>query len=162
MSVDAEPEGPRWSCHDDERLTPVGGALRKFRLDEIPQLWLVLKGDMSFVGPRPERQEFIDELSLQIPCFPERVMVQPGITGWAQVNYPYGSTVEDAERKLEYDLYYMKHMGILLDCFILLDTIRTVFLGGAKKERGLVLGEFSNSLRRALDGKVISEPKGGN
>ncbi len=161
MRVDAEPEGPQWSSFDDERLTSIGAVLRKFRLDEMPQLWLVLKGNMSFVGPRPERQEFIDQLSLQIPCFPERVMVQPGITGWAQVNYPYGSTIEDAERKIEYDLYYMKHMGILLDCFILLDTIRTVFLGGAKKEKGVVLGEFSNSLRRALDGKVISKPKGG-
>ena len=162
MKVDAEVEGPRWSTLDDERLTQIGAILRKFRLDEIPQLWMVLKGDMSFVGPRPERQEFIDQLSKQIPCFPERVMVQPGITGWAQVNYPYGSTVEDAERKLEYDLYYMKHMGILLDCFVLLDTIRTVLLGGARKEKGMVLGKFSDSLRRALDGEVISDLRSGN
>ena len=162
MKVDAEAEGPRLSSLDDERLTPTGVILRKFRLDEIPQLWMVLKGDMSFVGPRPEREEFIDQLSQQIPCFPERVMVQPGITGWAQVNYPYGSTVEDAERKLEYDLYYMKHMGILLDCFVILDTIRTVFLGGARKEKGMVLAKFSNSLRRALEDEVGSDLRAGN
>ena len=160
MKVDAEAEGPRWSCINDERLTPMGSILRKFRIDEIPQLWMVLKGDMSFVGPRPERQEFIDRLSQQIPCFPERVMVQPGITGWAQVNYPYGSTVEDSERKLEYDLYYMKHMGILLDCFVLLDTIRTVFLGGARREKGIALGRFSNSLCHILDDEPSGEFKG--
>lgn len=155
MRTDAEADGPRWSSADDKRLTAIGSILRRFRLDEIPQLWMVLKGEMSFVGPRPERQEFIDQLSRDIPCFPERVMVQPGITGWAQVNYPYGSTAEDAERKLEYDLYYMKHMGILLDCFVLLDTVRTVFFGGAKKKRGVILGKFSNSLCRAFEmGKV--------
>lgn len=160
MKVDAEAQGPMWSAIGDERLTPAGFILRKFRIDEIPQLWMVLKGDMSFVGPRPERQEFIDQLTLQIPCFPERVMVQPGITGWAQVNYPYGSTVEDSERKLEYDLYYMKHMGILLDCFVLLDTVRTVFLGGARKEKGIALGEFSNSLRCILDEEAIPDRVG--
>ncbi len=157
MGMDAEEDGPRWSSVDDKRLTVIGSILRRFRLDEIPQLWMVLKGDMSFVGPRPERQEFIDQLSMDIPCFPERVMVQPGITGWAQVNYRYGSTTEDAERKLEYDLYYMKHMGILLDCFVLLDTIRTVFFGGAKKQQGVILGKFSNSLRRAFEMRDIEE-----
>ena len=155
MKVDAELQGARWSSEDDDRLTPVGAFLRKFRIDEIPQLLMVLKGDMSFVGPRPERQEFIDQLSQEIPLFSERVMVQPGITGWAQVNYPYGSTTEDAKRKLEYDLYYMKHMGILLDCFVLLDTVRTVFLGGAKKDKGLALERFSNSLCRVLNGKPV-------
>ena len=157
MKVDAEDGGVRWSSSNDDRLTSVGGFLRKFRIDELPQLWVVLKGDMSFVGPRPERQEFIDQLSLGIPCFSERVMVQPGITGWAQVNYPYGSTTEDAERKLEYDLYYMKHMGIMLDCFVLLDTVRTVFLGGAKKDKGIALGKFSNALCRVMGGEIASQ-----
>jgi exopolysaccharide biosynthesis polyprenyl glycosylphosphotransferase len=161
MGTDAEEDGPQWSSVDDKRLTAIGSILRRFRLDEIPQLWMVLKGDMSFVGPRPERQEFIDQLSKDIPCFPERVMVQPGITGWAQVNYPYGSTAEDAERKLEYDLYYMKHMGILLDCFVLLDTIRTIFFGGAKKHRGVILGKFSNSLHRAFETCDVEEIGGG-
>ena len=155
MKVDAELHGARWSSEDDDRLTPVGAFLRKFRIDEIPQLLMVLKGDMSFVGPRPERQAFIDQLSQEIPLFSERVMVQPGITGWAQVNYPYGSTTEDAKRKLEYDLYYMKHMGILLDCFVLLDTVRTVFLGGDKKDKGLALERFSNSLCMVLNGKPV-------
>ncbi|MFP6873989.1 MAG: exopolysaccharide biosynthesis polyprenyl glycosylphosphotransferase [Verrucomicrobiales bacterium] len=157
MRMDAEEDGPRWSPANDDRLTPIGSILRRFRLDEIPQLWMVLKGDMSFVGPRPERQEFIDQLSIDIPCFTERVMVQPGITGWAQVNYPYGFTIEDSKRKLEYDLYYMKHMGLLLDCFVLLDTVRTVFLGGARKQPGVILGEFSNSLHQAFEGRGIED-----
>ena len=101
--------------------TRVGRFIRKTRIDELPQLFNVLRGDMSFVGPRPERPVFIEELAQQIPYFQERLMVQPGITGWAQVNYPYGSSVEDAKWKLEYDLYYMKNMGLFLDLFILLD-----------------------------------------
>lgn len=135
MRVDAEVNGAVWSKENDPRVTPVGRFLRKYRIDEIPQLINVLKGEMSFVGPRPERPEFIDELSKVIPFYQERLMVQPGITGWAQVNYPYGSSIEDARRKLEYDLYYMKHMSIFLDLFILLDTVRTVLWGGVKKPR---------------------------
>ena len=138
MRVDAEKDGAVWAATKDPRVTPVGGFLRKYRIDEIPQLLNVLRGQMSFVGPRPERPEFIEELAQQVPFFHERLMVQPGITGWAQVNYPYGSSVEDAKWKLEYDLYYMKHMSLFLDLFILLDTVRIVLRGGlstASKER---------------------------
>ena len=133
MRTDAEKHGAVWStAGKDPRSTPVGNFLRKYRIDEIPQLFNVLRGDMSFVGPRPERPVFIEELAQQIPYFQERLMVQPGITGWAQVNYPYGSSVEDAKWKLEYDLYYMKHMSLFLDLFILLDTVRIVLRGGMK------------------------------
>jgi lipopolysaccharide/colanic/teichoic acid biosynthesis glycosyltransferase len=111
-------------------VTAVGRILRKYRIDELPQLFHVLMGTMSFVGPRPERPEMIEKLAEAIPYYQERLMVQPGITGWAQVNYPYGSTVEDARRKLEYDLYYMKNMSVFLDIFILLDTVRIVLCGG--------------------------------
>jgi len=134
MRVDAEANGAQWAAgRKDPRLTPVGGLLRTFRLDEIPQLWNVLTGDMSFVGPRPERPEFVEKLAQDIPFFEERLLVQPGLTGWAQVCYPYGASVEDARRKLEYDLYYMKHMSMMLDFFILLDTVRTVLRGGAAR-----------------------------
>lgn len=132
MRVDAEANGAQWAAgRKDPRLTPVGGLLRTFRIDEIPQLWNVLMGDMSFIGPRPERPEFVAQLASEIPFFEERLLVQPGLTGWAQVCYPYGASVEDARRKLEYDLYYMKHMSMMLDFFILLDTVRTVLRGGA-------------------------------
>jgi exopolysaccharide biosynthesis polyprenyl glycosylphosphotransferase len=130
MRVDAEKDGAVWSKANDDRVTPVGKFLRRYRIDEIPQLINVLRGEMSFVGPRPERPEFVDELARQIPFYRERLMVQPGITGWAQVNYPYGSSVEDARRKLEYDLYYMKHMSVFLDFFILVDTVRIILRGG--------------------------------
>lgn len=137
MCVDAEKDGVQWAQggingSGDPRVTPVGGFLRRYRIDEIPQLWNVLRGDMSFVGPRPERPEIITELAKQIPFYEERMMVQPGITGWAQVNYPYGATVLDARRKLEYDLYYLKNMGVFLDVFILLDTVRAVLFGAGK------------------------------
>jgi len=134
MRVDAEAHGAQWAAgRKDSRLTPVGGFLRTFRIDEIPQLWNILQGDMSFVGPRPERPEFVETLSAEIPFFEERLLVQPGLTGWAQVCYPYGASVDDARRKLEYDLYYMKHMSLMLDLFILLDTVRTVVRGGAPR-----------------------------
>ncbi len=131
MRVDAEKDGAQWSGAGDPRVTAVGRFLRRYRIDEIPQLWQVLCGHMSFVGPRPERPEMIQTLATEIPYYQERLMVQPGITGWAQVSYPYGSTVADGRRKLEYDLYYMKHMSLFLDVFILLDTVRIVLLGGA-------------------------------
>lgn len=130
MSVDAEKNGAVWSKANDSRVTPLGKILRKYRIDEIPQLLNVLRGEMSFVGPRPERPEFMDELASEIPFFQERLMVQPGITGWAQVNYPYGASIDDARRKLEYDLYYTKNMGVFLDIFILLDTVRICLIGG--------------------------------
>ncbi|MDB6140379.1 MAG: sugar transferase [Verrucomicrobiaceae bacterium] len=131
MRTDAEVAGAQWCGKADKRVTPVGNFLRKFRVDEIPQLFNILKGEMSFVGPRPERPEFIEQLVKEIPLFSERLMLPPGLTGWAQVNYPYGASVDDARRKLEYDLYYLKHMGLLLDIFILLDTVKTVLRGGA-------------------------------
>lgn len=130
MRVDAELAGAQWAQDKDPRVTPVGGILRKYRIDEIPQLLNVLKGEMSLVGPRPERPEFVIKLAERIPYFQERLMIQPGITGWAQVKYPYGASIEDTRKKLEYDLYYMKHMSLLLDLFILLDTVRTMLSGG--------------------------------
>jgi exopolysaccharide biosynthesis polyprenyl glycosylphosphotransferase len=122
----------RWATEEKARIFPLGQFLRTFRIDEIPQLINVLRGEMSFVGPRPEQLTIVDELSLQIPFYRERLLIQPGITGWAQVNYPYGASVEDAARKLEYDLYYMKHMGIFLDFFILLETVKIILCGGRK------------------------------
>ena len=131
MRVDAERDGAVWSGNGDPRVTFVGRFLRSYRIDEIPQLWHVLCGQMSFVGPRPERPEMIAQLAREVPYYEERLMVQPGITGWAQVSYPYGASVLDTRHKLEYDLYYMKHMSLFLDVFILLDTIRIVLCGGA-------------------------------
>lgn len=132
MRTDAEKHGPQWSGQQDKRIFRAGAFLRRFRIDEIPQLLNVLRGDMSFVGPRPERPEFIDELEASIPFYRERLLVQPGITGWAQVRYPYGASFEDAWRKHELDLYYIKHMSLLLDFFILLETVRTVLTGGVR------------------------------
>ena len=155
MRVDAEKGGAVWSTENDPRVTPVGRILRKYRIDEIPQLFHVLMGTMSFVGPRPERPEMIEKLATSIPYYQERLMVQPGITGWAQVNYPYGSSVEDARWKLEYDLYYMKNMSVFLDLFILLDTVRIVIRGGANdsltrtEERSKAMQEFQLSTASA-------------
>jgi len=130
MRQDAETNGKaQWATKDDPRVTPIGKYLRKFRLDELPQFWNVIRGDMSFVGPRPERPVFVEELRRQIPYYDERHSVRPGLTGWAQVQYPYGSSVEDAYRKLEYDLFYLKNMSILFDCAIIFQTIRTVLTG---------------------------------
>jgi len=135
MRMNAEENGAVWSEKNDPRVTFVGRFLRRYRIDEIPQLWHVLCGHMSFVGPRPERPEIIARLATQVPYYEERLMVQPGITGWAQVSYPYGASAIDARRKLEYDLYYMKHMSLFLDVFILLDTVRIVLAGGATPAR---------------------------
>ena len=136
MRVDAEKNGPVWCAgKNDPRVTFLGRFLRNYRIDEIPQLLNVLLGEMSFVGPRPERPEMNAELTRQIPFYQERFMVQPGITGWAQVNYPYGASIQDARRKLEYDFYYMKHMSIFLDIFILMDTVRIVLSAGAPNEQ---------------------------
>lgn len=139
MRVDAEKNGPQWSAGaKDDRVFPMGNFLRKYRVDEIPQLFNILRGDMSFVGPRPERPEFIDQLEKEIPFYRERLLVQPGLTGWAQVKYPYGSNIEDAWRKHEFDLYYIKHMSVLLDFFVLLETTRTVLIGGNRKPDALI------------------------
>jgi lipopolysaccharide/colanic/teichoic acid biosynthesis glycosyltransferase len=131
MRRDAEASsGPVWAAAaNDPRITRVGKLLRKSRLDELPQLWNVLRGDMSFVGPRPERPHFVEKLRKVIPYYDERHAVRPGITGWAQVKLPYGSTLEDAESKLEYDLFYVKHMSLLLDVAIVLETAKVMLLG---------------------------------
>jgi len=127
MRLDAEVAGQAvWAEKDDPRVTRVGRWLRKLRIDELPQAWTVLKGDMSFVGPRPERRQFVDDLVQQLRYYAERHMVKPGITGWAQINYPYGASIEDARHKLEYDLYYAKNYSPFLDLLILLQTIRVI------------------------------------
>jgi sugar transferase (PEP-CTERM system associated) len=129
MRLDAEAaNGPQWAGDNDPRVTRVGRFLRSSRLDEIPQLWCVLKGDMAFVGPRPERPEFIEWLSKEIPYYGVRHMVRPGLTGWAQVKYKYGSTVEDSREKLQYDLFYIKNASIGLDLLIMFLTVKTVLL----------------------------------
>jgi sugar transferase (PEP-CTERM system associated) len=130
MRVDAEAAtGPVWASKTgDPRVTPIGAFLRRSRLDEIPQLWNVLKGDMSFVGPRPERPEFVAELTQQIRFYGQRHIVRPGLTGWAQVRYTYGATTEDALQKLQFDLYYIKNLSIALDLFIIFETVKTVVL----------------------------------
>ena len=130
MRADAEADtGPTWADDDDPRITPVGRVLRRARLDEIPQLWNVLRGDMSFVGPRPERPEFVEWLSREIPYYNMRHIVLPGITGWAQVNYPYGASLEESKEKLCYDLYYVKNMSVAFDLIIMFQTVKIVFLG---------------------------------
>ncbi len=127
MRTDAEASGKAvWASENDPRVTRVGRIIRKLRIDELPQTWCVLKGDMSFVGPRPERPSFVEELEAQLPYYAERHMVKPGLTGWAQINYPYGASVEDARVKLEYDLYYAKNYSPFLDLLILLQTVRVV------------------------------------
>ncbi len=134
MREDAEADtGATWATDDDPRITRVGKFLRASRLDEIPQLWCVLKGDMAFVGPRPERPEFVAWLSREIPYYGVRHIIRPGITGWAQIRYKYGNTLEDAREKLQYDLFYIKNASIGLDFLILFQTIKIVVLGrGAK------------------------------
>jgi sugar transferase (PEP-CTERM system associated) len=130
MVVDAEKDGiARWAEKSDPRITKVGRVLRGSRLDELPQLLNITKGNMSFVGPRPERPEFVEELTDAIPYYPERHLAKPGITGWAQLSYPYGASVEDAREKLQFDLYYLKHQSMLLDLLIILRTVEVVFTG---------------------------------
>jgi sugar transferase (PEP-CTERM system associated) len=127
MRQDAEKEtGPVWSARRDPRITRVGSILRRTRLDELPQLFNVLVGHMSFIGPRPERPEFVAELQRQIPYYMERLAVKPGITGWAQVRYEYGSSLEDAVEKLQYDLYYIKNLSLFLDLLIVLSTVQVI------------------------------------
>ena len=127
MRQDAEIDGKAiWAAVNDPRVTRVGQILRKLRIDELPQAWSVLKGEMSFVGPRPERRQFVEDLEKLMPYYAERHMVKPGITGWAQINYPYGASTEDARHKLEYDLYYAKNYTPFLDLLILLQTLRVV------------------------------------
>jgi exopolysaccharide biosynthesis polyprenyl glycosylphosphotransferase len=129
MRSDAEKEGAQWAQEGDTRVTRVGRVLRITRLDEAPQFWNVLKGEMSFVGPRPERPEFVNELAKEIRFYQHRHLLKPGITGWAQINYPYGATPEDALNKLKYDLYYVKNASLMLDVQIVLRTIGAVMKG---------------------------------
>jgi exopolysaccharide biosynthesis polyprenyl glycosylphosphotransferase len=129
MRVDAEGDKPVWAGINDSRVTRVGKVIRKLRMDEIPQVINVLKGEMSFVGPRPERPFFTEKLTQEIPFYSYRHTVKPGITGWAQICYPYGASKEDALEKLKYDLYYIKHMSSYMDFMILLETFKTVFFG---------------------------------
>jgi sugar transferase (PEP-CTERM system associated) len=130
MRQDAEADtGPTWAGDDDPRITRIGKLLRSSRIDEIPQLWCVFKGDMAFVGPRPERPEFVEWLSKEIPYYGVRHAVRPGITGWAQVRYKYGNTIEDAKEKLQYDLFYIKNASLGLDILIMFQTIKIVLLG---------------------------------
>ncbi|WND02612.1 TIGR03013 family PEP-CTERM/XrtA system glycosyltransferase [Temperatibacter marinus] len=126
MTVTAEQDGPQWAQENDPRVTAVGGFFRRTRIDELPQILNVLRGDMSFVGPRPERPFFVDQFNKSIPFYQERHFVKPGITGWAQLRYPYGASEEDAKRKLEYDLYYIKNYSIFLDVLIILQTVRVI------------------------------------
>jgi lipopolysaccharide/colanic/teichoic acid biosynthesis glycosyltransferase len=129
MTADAEAGGnPIWAQHRDPRVTRVGRFIRATRIDELPQLVNVLRGEMALVGPRPERPHFVEQLARAIPFYRQRSYVKPGVTGWAQINFPYGASVEDAREKLAYDLYYVKHRSLVLDALILLSTIRVVLL----------------------------------
>jgi sugar transferase (PEP-CTERM system associated) len=130
MRTDAERDGPVWASKGgDERVTRVGRVIRKIRLDEIPQFWNILRGDMSFVGPRPERPHFVRQLAEEIPFYDQRHLIPPGLTGWAQIKYPYGASIEDARQKLQYDLYYIKNQSLLLDAVIMFETVKTILFG---------------------------------
>jgi sugar transferase (PEP-CTERM system associated) len=130
MRQDAEAKtGPTWAGQHDPRVTRIGKFLRSSRIDEIPQLWNVFRGDMGFVGPRPERPEFVEWLTTEIPYYPLRHVIRPGITGWAQVRYKYGNTLEDAKEKLQYDLYYIKNVSLGFDLLIMFQTVKTIILG---------------------------------
>ncbi len=129
MQIDAEKDGPVWASAEDDRVTRVGRVIRKIRVDEIPQFWNILKGEMNFVGPRPERPHFVAQLAAEVPFYEQRHLVAPGLTGWAQIKYPYGATVEDARQKLQYDLYYIKNMSLMLDAIIMFETVKTILFG---------------------------------
>jgi lipopolysaccharide/colanic/teichoic acid biosynthesis glycosyltransferase len=130
MQVGAEAKsGPMWAEEADPRVTRVGRIIRKLRIDELPQFVNVIRGDMNFVGPRPERPVFVDRLSAIVAYYSQRHVVKPGLTGWAQIKYPYGASVEDAVEKLRYDLYYIKNQSLLLDAFIMFETIKIIIFG---------------------------------
>jgi sugar transferase (PEP-CTERM system associated) len=129
MRVDAEKEGPVWASKGDDRTTRVGRVIRKIRVDEIPQFWNILKGEMSFVGPRPERPHFVAQLAQEIPYYEQRHLITPGLTGWAQIKYPYGASVEDARQKLQYDLFYIKNHSLVLDAIVMFETIKIILFG---------------------------------
>jgi len=129
MKVDAEKEGPVWASKRDDRTTRVGRIIRKVRVDEIPQFWNILRGEMSFVGPRPERPHFVAQLAQEIPYYEQRHLIAPGLTGWAQIKYPYGASIDDARQKLQYDLFYIKNHGLVLDAIILFETVKIILFG---------------------------------
>lgn len=129
MRLDAEKAGPVWASKGDERTTRVGRIIRKVRVDEIPQFWNILRGEMSFVGPRPERPHFVAQLAQEIPYYEQRHLIAPGLTGWAQIKYPYGASIEDARQKLQYDLFYIKNHSLFLDAIILFETIKIILFG---------------------------------
>jgi sugar transferase (PEP-CTERM system associated) len=129
MRMDAEKDGPVWAKTDDNRMTRIGRIIRKIRVDEIPQFWNILRGDMNFVGPRPERPHFVAQLAQEIPYYEQRHLIAPGLTGWAQINYPYGASIEDARQKLQYDLFYIKNQNLGLDATIMFETIKTIVFG---------------------------------
>lgn len=129
MRTDAEKAGPVWAAEDDDRTTRVGKIIRKLRIDEIPQFWNILRGEMDFVGPRPERPHFVSQLAEEIPYYEQRHLIAPGLTGWAQIKYPYGASIEDARQKLQYDLYYIKNQSLMLDAIILFETIKIILFG---------------------------------
>lgn len=130
MQTDAEKDGvPIWATADDDRVTRIGKIIRKIRVDEIPQFWNIIKGEMSFVGPRPERPHFVAQLAEEIPFYEHRHLAAPGLTGWAQIKYPYGASVADARQKLQYDLYYIKNQSLALDLVIVFETVKTVLFG---------------------------------
>jgi sugar transferase (PEP-CTERM system associated) len=129
MRSDAERDGPVWAQGGDARVTRVGRVIRKIRVDEIPQFWNILKGEMNFVGPRPERPHFVSQLAEEIPFYEQRHLIPPGLTGWAQIKYPYGASIEDARQKLQYDLYYIKNQSLVLDAVIIFETVKTILFG---------------------------------
>ena len=129
MRTDAEKAGPVWASLDDDRTTRVGKIIRKLRIDEIPQFWNILRGDMDFVGPRPERPHFVAQLAEEIPYYEQRHLIAPGLTGWAQIKYPYGASIEDARQKLQYDLFYIKNQSLKLDAIILFETVKIILFG---------------------------------
>jgi sugar transferase (PEP-CTERM system associated) len=129
MRADAEKAGPVWASKDDNRTTRVGRVIRKLRIDEIPQFWNIFRGEMDFVGPRPERPHFVSQLAEEIPYYDQRHLIAPGLTGWAQIKYPYGASIEDARQKLQYDLYYIKNQSLTLDAIILFETIKIILFG---------------------------------
>lgn len=129
MRVDAEKDGPVWASSGDDRATRVGRIIRKIRFDEIPQFWNILRGEMSFVGPRPERPHFVAQLAEEIPYYEQRHLIAPGLTGWAQIKYPYGASIEDTREKLQYDLFYIKNQSLVLDAIILFETVKIILFG---------------------------------
>jgi len=129
MNVDAENDGPVWASKSDDRVTRVGRIIRKVRIDEIPQFWNIVRGEMNFVGPRPERPHFVAQLAQQIPYYEQRHLIAPGLSGWAQIKYPYGASIEDARQKLQYDLFYIKNYSLILDAIVLFETVKIILFG---------------------------------